>query len=107
MGSLAKHIPPEDPKVVQVVKRLMNALGTPSESVQRTISTSLASLMGKPAVKPHAAEYLNELLELLLTTPSYAKRRGGAFGIAGVVKGIGLPSLKQHGVMARLKGTRG
>eukprot|EP00966_Prymnesium_polylepis_P311301 7192224-Prymnesium_polylepis.2 len=74
----------------------MAALGTPSESVQRTISISLASLMSKPAVKPHAPTYLAELLDDLLSTPSYAKRRGAAFGLAGVVKGIGIPSLKQH-----------
>ena len=42
-GSLAKHIPPDDPKVAQVVTRLMDALGTPSESVQRTIATSCAA----------------------------------------------------------------
>ena len=85
MGSLAKHIPPDDPKVAQVVKRLMDALGTPSESVQRTISISLASLVSKPAVKPQAPELLAELLATLLSTPSYAKRRGAAFGLAGGV----------------------
>ncbi|KAL1515351.1 hypothetical protein AB1Y20_001981 [Prymnesium parvum] len=103
MGSLAKHIPPDDPKVAQVVERLMSALGTPSESVQRTISMSLASLMSKPAVKPNAPQYLAELLSVLLSTPSYAKRRGAAFGLAGVVKGIGILSLKQHDVMAKLR----
>lgn len=104
MGSLAKHIPPDDPKVAQVVTRLMGALATPSESVQRTISISLASLMSKPAVKPRAAEFLDELLGTLLSTPSYAKRRGAAFGVAGIVKGIGILSLKRHGVMSKLRG---
>ena len=103
MGALAKHIPPDDPKIGQVVTRLMGALGTPSESVQKTISTSLAGLVGKAAVKPNAPEYLNEMLTTLKETPSYASRRGAAFGLAGIVKGLGIPSLKQHGVMGSLQ----
>ena len=66
MGSIAKHIPPDDPKVAQVVVRLMDALGTPSEVVQRTISQSLASLTSKPAVKPNAPEHLDRLKKVPL-----------------------------------------
>ena len=57
MGALAKHIAPDDPKIVQVVHKLLDTLGTPSEQVQRTISVSLAGLVGKAAVKPQAAEH--------------------------------------------------
>ena len=103
MGALAKHIAPDDPKVAQVVTRLIDALGTPSEMVQRTISQSLASLTSKAAVKPNAPTYLATLLETLKTTPSYAMRRGAAFGVAGLVKGLGIPSLKQHNVIETLK----
>ena len=88
---------------LQVVQRLMDALGTPSEMVQRTISTSLASLVPKTAVKPNGPIYIKQLLQTLMTTPSYAERRGAAFGIAGVIKGLGIPALKQHGVMAALQ----
>ena len=103
MGALAKHIPEDDPKVAQVVTRLIEALGTPSEMVQRTIAKSLASLIGKAAIKPNAADYLAKVINTLTTSPSYAERRGAAFGISGLVKGLGIPSLKQHGVMATLQ----
>ena len=103
MASLVKHIPPDDAKVSQVFKRLMDALSTPSEMVQRSISQSLAALVGKAAVKPDAPLYVTSLLSTLTTTPSYAVRRGAAFGLAGLVKGLGISSLKQHGVMDRLK----
>ena len=102
-GRAAKHIPPDDPRVEAVVVRLIDALSTPSEAVQRAVATSLASLIPKAAVKPTAPETLKALLEMLLTTTSYAERRGAAFGLAGVVKGLGIPSLKQHGVMAALQ----
>ena len=102
-GALAKHIPPDDPRVEAVVVRLIDALSTPSEAVQRAVATSLASLIPKAAVKPTAPEKLKALLEMLLTTTSYAERRGAAFGLAGVVKGLGIPSLKQQGVMAALQ----
>jgi hypothetical protein len=103
MGSIAKHIPADDPKVHQVLQRLLAALSTPSESVQRTIAGSLSSLLGTPAMKPKAAEHLAPLLHTLLHTNSYPERRGAAFGLAGVVKAAGIPSLKQHGVMAALQ----
>ena len=45
--------------------------------VQKTISTSLAGLMGKAAVKPQAAQHLDRLLSQLLSTDSYAERRRG------------------------------
>ena len=73
MGALAKHIAPDDPKIVQVVHKLLDTLGTPSEQVQRTISVSLAGLVGKAAVKPQAAEHVDRLLETLLGTASYAE----------------------------------
>ena len=73
-GALAKHIPPDDPRVEAVVVRLIDALSTPSEAVQRAVATSLASLIPKAAVKPTAPEKLKALLEMLLTTTSYAER---------------------------------
>jgi hypothetical protein len=48
-----------------------------------------------------------ELAERLLTTAlkgnSYGVRRGGAYGISALVKGLGIASLKQHAIMAKLE----
>jgi hypothetical protein len=103
LGALAKHIPPDDPKIDLVVSKLVDALSTPSEIVQRTVAQSLAALLGKAEIKPRGGAVLQALLNTLLGTPSYALRRGAAFGLAGVVKGLGIATLKKDGVMAALQ----
>lgn len=38
-----------------------------------------------------------------MKSEKYGERRGAAFGLAGVVKGFGLSSLKKYGVVAVLR----
>ncbi|KAL1214916.1 Protein ILITYHIA [Cardamine amara subsp. amara] len=44
-GALAKHLAKDDPKVHTVVEKLLEVLNTPSESVQRAVSTCLSPLV--------------------------------------------------------------
>jgi len=103
LGALARHISCDDPKVDLILSKLVDALSTPSEIVQRTVAKSLAALLAKPEIKPRGGPILQGLLSTLLSTPSYALRRGSAFGLAGVVKGLGIATLKKDGVMAALQ----
>jgi hypothetical protein len=49
-------------------------------------------------------EYLvDKLFSSLTTGVKYAGRRGAAYGLAGVVKGRGLGSLKEYELMDKLK----
>ncbi|KAI8828909.1 armadillo-type protein [Chytriomyces cf. hyalinus JEL632] len=77
-------------------------LKTPSEVVQMAVSECLP-----PLVKVMSGEevrgLIDRLLRLLFTSPKYAERRGAAYGIAGTVKGRGISSLKEYGVMSSLK----
>lgn len=50
-----------------------------------------------------AADIVELLLRTLREGETYAERRGASFGLAGVVGGLGLGSLKQHGIMAALE----
>lgn len=46
---------------------------------------------------------IESLLKTLLESDNYGERRGAAFGLAGVVQGIGIVALKYYGIMDTLK----
>ncbi|XVE90051.1 hypothetical protein DITRI_Ditri20bG0045600 [Diplodiscus trichospermus] len=100
-GALAKHLGKDDPKVHAVVEKLLDVLNTPSEAVQRAVSTCLSPLM--QSKQDDAEALVSRLLDQLMKSEKYGERRGAAFGLAGVVKGFGLSSLKKYRVVAVLR----
>ena len=100
-GRLARHLDSEDPRIPQVVDRLVDALNTPSELVQSAVADCLPPLvqgMGEDV------EYLvDKLFSTLTTGAKYAARRGAAYGLAGVVKGRGLTALKEFDLMEKFQ----
>jgi len=100
MGSLARHLKKDDKRIDPIVKRLLTALSTPSQQVQETVSNCLPHLM--PSVKEEAPAMIKKLLHSLAKSDKYGERRGAAYGIAGIVKGLGILSLKQLDIMSKL-----
>lgn len=100
MGSLARHLEKDDERIQPIVKRLMTALSTPSQQVQEAVANCLPHLM--PSVKDEAPAIIKKLLNQLVKSEKYGERRGAAYGIAGVVKGLGILSLKQYDIMTKL-----
>ncbi|GLC46160.1 hypothetical protein PLESTB_001196200 [Pleodorina starrii] len=104
LGTIARHLPPSDPKRAAALDLLMGVLGTPSESVQRSVSNCLP-----PLVAPLASntEYTQGLVDRLLTQltkgATYGERRGAAFGLSGLVKGLGIMAMKNFNIMDSLK----
>jgi hypothetical protein len=39
-----------------------------------------------PSIKAQVPTYVNQLLNLLLSAPTYGERRGAAYGLAGMLK---------------------
>ncbi|XP_020981860.1 LOW QUALITY PROTEIN: protein ILITYHIA [Arachis duranensis] len=100
-GALAKHLAKDDPKVHAVVEKLLDVLNTPSEAVQRAVSSCLSPLM--KSKQDDAAALITRLLDQMMKSDKYGERRGAAFGLAGVVKGFGLPCLKTYRVVIKLQ----
>ncbi|XP_062854960.1 stalled ribosome sensor GCN1 [Trichomycterus rosablanca] len=100
MGSLAKHLDKSDPKVKPIVAKLITALSTPSQQVQESVASCLPPLV--PAIKEDAGDMVRKLMQLLLESDKYAERKGAAYGLAGLVKGLGILSLKQQDIMTTL-----
>jgi hypothetical protein len=63
--------------------RLLEALKTPAESVQKAVSQCLASLVKVIADEPQREALASQLMDRLLKGSSYAERRGAAYGLAG------------------------
>eukprot|EP00041_Stephanoeca_diplocostata_P039135 m.1590416 g.1590416 ORF g.1590416 m.1590416 type:complete len:2646 (+) comp25336_c0_seq1:57-7994(+) len=101
LGSMAKHMDKADPKIPDIVKQLIDALSTPSQAVQEAVATCIAPLMS--AVKPQAPALLEKLLTQLLEHDNYGMRRGAAYGVSGLVKGLGVVVLKQQAVSELLQ----
>lgn len=100
MGTLARHLETDDTKVKPIVVKLIETLSTPSELVQEAVANCLPPLI--PAFKDEAPVIVQKLLQLLLDSDKHGERRGAAHGIAGIVKGLGILSLKQLGIMETL-----
>lgn len=100
-GSLAKHLSMDDPKISVILEKLLEVLNTPSESVQRAVSNCFPPLMKSQEV--NAQVLVSRLLNQLTQSEKYGERRGAAFGLAGVAKGLGITSLKNYKIVDALK----
>lgn len=109
LAGLGKHLSPSVPeekeKMLRIVTRLIKTLSTPSESVQVSAANALALLIkGLKDDTAYTTELKDELLNTLLTDPNFPPRVGAAFGLAGIVKGLGVSSMKTLGILDALKG---
>lgn len=93
-GALACHLKPSDPRVTEIIDRLISTLDTPNEFVQYAVSDCLAPLV--KLFESRLADYFRTLEEKLFTDPKYAGRRGAAYGISGLVKGAGISAMSDY-----------
>ncbi|KAJ5815237.1 hypothetical protein N7474_007014 [Penicillium riverlandense] len=100
-GSLARHLKAEDPRLQAVIKKLLATLPTPSETVQSAVSECLPPLIRLSG--PKTADYVQEMLDELLGVKNYATQRGAAYGLAGIVSGKGISTLREFRIMSLLK----
>lgn len=97
-GTLARHLKPTDERLKVIFDRLMKSLDTPN--VQFAVAECIAPLV--PSFKDELSSYFDTLFTTLFTGKTLAKRRGAAFGIAGLVKGDGVRALSDYDVIRTL-----
>lgn len=100
-GAVARHLAPDDPRLVSIVERLLATLDTPSEDVQHAVAECIAPLV--PAFAARLPEYFAALFTKLFEDARLPRRHGAAYGIAGLVKGCGIRALSEHQVMRQLE----
>lgn len=101
LGRLARHLEATDSRIPIIVDRLVEALKTPSEAVQVAVAECLA-LLAVP-LSDKLGPLIDRLFILLTTAPKYGERRGAAYGIAGLVHGRGITTIKDWELLPRLK----
>lgn len=101
-GSLAQHLPPGDTRVQDVISKLITTLSTPSESVQFAVAGCMPPLIR--LLDSDIGSYTTQLLGQLFEAKKYAARRGAAFGLAGIVTGKGISTLRHYRIMSALRG---
>ncbi|KAF8447085.1 armadillo-type protein [Kalaharituber pfeilii] len=100
-GAIGQHLEAGDKRIPGVVNKLLQTLSTPSETVQYAVAECLPPLIKTSAEK--TSEYIQEMFNQLFSAKGFAKRRGAAYGLAGIVKGKGIGALKEYRIMSTLK----
>ncbi|PHH75425.1 hypothetical protein CDD80_2378 [Ophiocordyceps camponoti-rufipedis] len=100
-GALAQHLKAGDSKIPVVIERLLATLSTPSETVQYAIAECLPPLVR--ACPDKSSKYFELVTDQLLNSKKYATQRGAAYGLAGLVLGRGVSTLRDYRIMSMLK----
>ncbi|KAK9366703.1 armadillo-type protein [Lipomyces kononenkoae] len=99
-GTLARHLD-DDARLPGIIDRLISTLKAPSENVQFAVSESLPPLITR-VDKTKVGQYVEKLMNQLFGANKYSERRGAAFGISGIVKGIGISALADYDIIRSL-----
>ncbi|CEO98375.1 unnamed protein product (mitochondrion) [Plasmodiophora brassicae] len=104
LGRIAQYLNPDtdEDQILSVFERLLEALRTPSYSVQMAVAQCLAPLSAMLKRESQRQDTVNLLLDRLSHGETYGDRKGAALGLAGVVKGMKIASVKKYSILSSL-----
>ena len=79
LGTLGMYLGTEPNRVLQIFKKLIEILSTPSEQVQRSIAECLPHLVA--FIENHSNDTLESLIHIMEASANYGERRGAAYGM--------------------------
>eukprot|EP00730_Choanoeca_flexa_P001140 TRINITY_DN10497_c0_g1_i2.p1 TRINITY_DN10497_c0_g1~~TRINITY_DN10497_c0_g1_i2.p1 ORF type:complete len:1451 (+),score=418.59 TRINITY_DN10497_c0_g1_i2:149-4354(+) len=100
LGTLASYLEKTDERIPDIVDTLISALTTPSEPVQQAVSRCLPPLVATK--KDRGEELVERVMDMLLNSKLYSARRGAAYGLGAVVKGLGVVVMKRYNIRQTL-----
>ncbi|EUB63098.1 Translational activator GCN1 [Echinococcus granulosus] len=101
LGSLAKYLGQEDTRVGVIFNRLLSAVSFPADVVQKAVEDAMTPLAPKLPIE-QLEKVFPRLMTTLFSSLGYAERRGAAYALAGIVRGCGIATLRQRGIIDRL-----
>lgn len=96
IGNLARHLNKDDDQVKAIIVQLLEALSTPSQIVQEAVANCFPPLV--ETYRKDATKIIKDLSKTLYDSTNYGERKGAAYGIAGIVRGLGMPAIRQQTV---------
>lgn len=100
LGTLARYLDPDSPKLRAIFARLIDGLSVPSKQVQESVASCIPPLA--KLLKEHSTDELRRLFRSIPQEKSFAKRIGYAYGVAGLTKGLGLMSMKDVEFLSKI-----
>ncbi|KAI3646171.1 hypothetical protein MP228_009099 [Amoeboaphelidium protococcarum] len=100
LGTAAEFLDAQSERVDYVLKQLFKALSIPSESIQIAVAECLPPLIRMK--RKDSTRYIKDLFQDATENTSFATRRGSAFGLAGVVSGVGLKAFTDFDLIKKI-----
>lgn len=101
LGASVKNMQDNPEKIEAIIEQLIESLKTQSEVVQESIGNSLAMLA--PLITRNTDDLLSDLYTVVHKGKVISERRGAAFGIAGIVKGLDLLKNESSSTVDRIE----
>ena len=99
LGNLAEHFPADDIKVNHTIDLLLKALESKHEAIYHPVADCLPRLIAKR--REQGQGFVEGYMKVIFSPVPMSDKRGSAFGLAAILKGLGIDSFVKFGVLEK------